>query len=462
MIDQPLVEELIPLTNAIADNARIAPHSHIKGLGLDSNGDALDCSQGLSGQLEAREAAGVLVELIRSKKLAGRAILLAGPPGTGKTAIALGIAHELGSRVPFRVMVGSEVYSAEVKKTEVLMENFRRAIGLRLKEMKEVYEGEVTDVVPVESGSGALKTLSHVMVTMRSIRGTKELKLDPSIYEQMKRQRVQLGDIMQLEANCGRVKRLGRCDTYASEFDLEADEYLPLTKHQVHIKKEVIQDVTLHDLDTANSRPSVQNDMLGKFMSTLLRVKKTEITDKLRREVDRMVNKYVDQGIAEIVPGVLFIDEVHMLDLECFTYLHRALESSIAPIVILATNRGYTRIQGSDGLLGCHGLPPDMLDRTIIIRTFPYLREDLCKIIQARAKVEGINYSQDALELLTEIGEETSLRYAIQLLYPAQIVAGVKEKDLVEKDDVQEARAMFLDVKESSKALLSAGTKFIT
>jgi RuvB-like protein 1 (pontin 52) len=40
-------------------------------------------------------------------------------------------------------MVGSEVYSSEVKKTEVLMENFRRAIGLRIKENKEVYEGEV-------------------------------------------------------------------------------------------------------------------------------------------------------------------------------------------------------------------------------------------------------------------------------------------------------------------------------
>jgi RuvB-like protein 1 len=42
-------------------------------------------------------------------------------------------------------MVGSEVYSSEVKKTEVLMENFRRAIGLRIKENKEVYEGEVSN-----------------------------------------------------------------------------------------------------------------------------------------------------------------------------------------------------------------------------------------------------------------------------------------------------------------------------
>lgn len=43
------------------------------------------------GQDIAREAAGVVVELIRQKKMAGRALLMAGPPGTGKTAIALAI-----------------------------------------------------------------------------------------------------------------------------------------------------------------------------------------------------------------------------------------------------------------------------------------------------------------------------------------------------------------------------------
>lgn len=63
----------------------------------------------------------------------------------------MAIAHELGSRVPFCPMVGSEVYSTEIKKTEVLMENFRRAIGLRIKEVKEVYEGEVTEMTPTET-----------------------------------------------------------------------------------------------------------------------------------------------------------------------------------------------------------------------------------------------------------------------------------------------------------------------
>ena len=54
-------------------------------------------------------------------------------------------------QVPFCPMVGSEVYSTEIKKTEVLMENFRRAIGLRIKETKEVFEGEVTEITPHET-----------------------------------------------------------------------------------------------------------------------------------------------------------------------------------------------------------------------------------------------------------------------------------------------------------------------
>ena len=46
--------------------------------------------------------------------------------------------------------------------------------------------------------------------------------------------------------------------------------------------------------------------------------------------------------------GVLFIDEVHMLDIECFSWLNRALESDLAPVLIIATNRGITKIRGTE------------------------------------------------------------------------------------------------------------------
>ena len=49
------------------------------------------------------------MDMIKSKKMAGKALLMAGPPGCGKTAIALAISSELGPKVPFCPMVGSEV-----------------------------------------------------------------------------------------------------------------------------------------------------------------------------------------------------------------------------------------------------------------------------------------------------------------------------------------------------------------
>lgn len=131
---------------------------------------------------------------------------------------------------------------------------------------------------------------------------------------------------------------------YASEYDLEADEYVPIPKGEVFKKKEVIQDVTLHDLDMANAKPQGGHDLAG-LMNQLVRQRKTEITEKLREEVNRMVNKYIEEGVAELVPGVLFIDEVHMLDIECFTYLNRALEAAFAPVVIFATNCGVCTVK---------------------------------------------------------------------------------------------------------------------
>lgn len=151
-------------------------------------------------------------------------------------------------------MTGSEIYSAEVKKTEVLMENFRRAIGLRIRETKEVYEGEVTQLTPeeVEDPMGGYgKTISHVILGLKTAKGAKQLKLDASLFDNLQKEKVAVGDVIYVEANTGAVKRVGRSDAYVSpcsficsystEFDLEADEYVPLPKGDVYKKKEIVQ-----------------------------------------------------------------------------------------------------------------------------------------------------------------------------------------------------------------------------
>ncbi|KAJ0026369.1 hypothetical protein Pint_06975 [Pistacia integerrima] len=276
---------------------------------LGPNGTAISLAAGFVGQVDAREAAGFVVDMTRQRKMAGCALLLAVPPGTWKTVLALGICQELGSK----------------------------AIGLRIKENEEVYEREVTELSPEETESvtvGCGKSISHVIIGLKTVKGTKQLKLEPSIYDALIKEKVAVGDVIYIEANSGAVKRVGRSDAFAAEFDLEAEEYVPLPKGEVNKKKEIDQDVTLHYLDAANARPQGGQDILS-LMGQMMKPRKTEITEKLHQEINKVLNQYVDEGVAELV---------HMLDMECFSYLIRALESSLSPIVILATNRGICNV----------------------------------------------------------------------------------------------------------------------
>lgn len=114
---------------------------------------------------------------------------------------------------------------------------------------------------------------------MRTAKETKQLKLDPLIYESLLTEKVEVGDVIYIyiEANSEAVKRQGSSDNYVTEFDLEAEEYIPLQKGNVHKKKEVIQDVILHDLDVANAKPQGGQDIMS-MMGQLVKPKKTEIT----------------------------------------------------------------------------------------------------------------------------------------------------------------------------------------
>ena len=95
------------------------------------------------------------------------------------------------------------------------------------------------------------------------------------------------------------------------------------------------------------------------------------------------VSEWREEGKADIVPGVLFIDEVHMLDIECFSFLNRALENEMAPVLVVATNRGITKIRGTN-YQSPHGIPIDVLDRLLIIATEPYSETELRTILDIR------------------------------------------------------------------------------
>ncbi|XP_064995354.1 uncharacterized protein LOC135631549 [Musa acuminata AAA Group] len=149
-----------------------------------------------------------------------------------------------------------------------------------------------------------------------------------------------------------------------------------------------------------------------------------------------------------------------MLDIECFSFLNRALENEMAPILVIATNRGITTIRGTN-YRSPHGIPADFLDRLLIITTQPYTEEEIGKIIEIRCGEEEVELSKDAKLLLTKIGVETSLRYAIHLITVAALACQKRKGKTVEMEDISRVYQLFLDVKRSTQYLMEYQNQYM-
>lgn len=441
----------IPAT--ISKFERIGAHTHIKGLGLDENLRAVKVKDGMVGQEKAREAAGLVVRMIKEGKLSGKCIILAGPPGTGKTAIAVAISKELGENVPFIQMSGSEIYSTERKKTEVLIEAIRKCIGVEVHEMRKVYEGEVT-MIDIRTAPHPYNPYQKIPESVRLTLKTKDeertIEAGASIAQQIIAEGISEGHVVQIDAETGRVADLGLCleGQKGKTYEVDTRKKIPRPNGKVLKEREFVYMLTLADLDELNARQRSG----GLFSLLLGGAESKEIDAEIRMAVDQQVKEWVDSGKAFIHPGVLFIDDAHLLDLEAFSFLGRAMESELVPIIILATNRGVATIRGTD-IKSPLGFPLDLIDRSVIITTEPYDRESIKEILRIRSNEEKTKLENEALEKLAEVGAKSSLRYAVQMLSLASQNAKSFNREKITLEDVQRVDELFMDVAEASEYL---------
>jgi RuvB-like protein 2 len=391
-----------------------------------------------------KQAAGLITNMIKEGKIAGRGVLIAGPAGTGKTAIAMGMAKTLGEDTPFATMAASEIFSMEMSKTEALTQAFRKAIGVKIKEESEIIEGEVVELEIDRPAAGNVSKMGKL--TMKTTEMETVYDLGTKMIEALQKAKVTAGDVIAIDKASGKVTKLGRSFARSRDYDAAgpSTKFVQCPGGELQRRRESVHTVTLHDVDVINSR---QQGFLALFAGDT-----GEIRSEVREQIDGKIAEWREEGKAEICPGVLFIDEVHMLDIECFSFLNRALESDMAPVLVCATNRGITRIRGTN-FRAPHGIPIDLLDRLLIINTHPYTEEDIKKILEIRFDEEDVTVAPDAADLLTKIGAETSLRYAIHLISSASLVAQRRKSTKVEVEDVSKAYTLFLDVNRSVQYL---------
>ncbi|KAF8820285.1 RuvB family 2 protein, partial [Cardiosporidium cionae] len=303
---------------------------------------------------------------------------------------------------------------------------FRRSIGIRIKEEAEIIEGEVCELEidrPTQGNQPRVGKMTLKTTEMETI-----YDLGNKLIDALQKENIIAGDVINIDKSSGKVSKLGRSFARSRDYDAMGPQtrFVQCPEGELQKRKEVVHTVNFHEIDVINSR----------------------VYENEREASYKKWN------------GVLFIDEVHMLDIECFSFLNRALENATSPIVIMATNRGITTIRGTD-YKSPHGIPLDLLDRTLIIPTHPYKRDDMLKIIEERAEEEDVEIDEEAKELLCKMALEASLRYALHLITVANLVCKKRRGAEVSVQDVRRVYSLFIDVKRSTQYLVEYQQEFM-
>merc|ERR1712224_987761 len=209
---------------------------------------------GMVGQKDARRAAGVILQMIREQKIAGRAILVAGQPGTGKTALAMGMAKALGEDTPFTMLAGSEIFSLEMSKTEALTQVFRRSIGVRIREEAEIIEGEVVEIeieTPTDGSAAKWGKMTLKSTEMETI-----YDLGSKMIETIQKENITAGDVITIDKSSGKISLLGRSFARSRDYDAMGPSvrFVQCPEGELQKRKEVVHTVSLHEIDVINSR----------------------------------------------------------------------------------------------------------------------------------------------------------------------------------------------------------------
>lgn len=147
---------------------------------------------------------------------------------------------------------GSEIFSLEMSKTESLTQAFRRSIGVRIKEEAEIIEGEVLQIeIEKSSQNEKVGRLTLKTTDMESV-----FDLGNKMIESLQKEKITAGDVVSIDKASGKVTKLGRSFSRASEYDAVSPQtrFAQCPEGEIIKRKEVVHTVSLHDIDVINSR----------------------------------------------------------------------------------------------------------------------------------------------------------------------------------------------------------------
>ncbi|AFP65429.1 ruvb-like protein 2 (nucleomorph) [Chroomonas mesostigmatica CCMP1168] len=410
-------------------------YSHIKGLGVCRFINCRYNSQGFVAQKELKRVATIFLQTINDQNFYTKGLILAGSSGTGKTSLAIAFSFSLNTQIPFININGSEIYSNIVSKIEIITQNIRKSIGATFFEESLLIEGEIVKI-QIHSKTNNKKSITWGSITIKNRELQNIYEIGPNVLKKILNEKLEKGDKIKIDKTNGSIHS---CKKF--EKKCAPENTSPTIKHNLSssLEKHKITEhfITLHELDLLNSA--------GKAMLTIFSEKKIEINKHTRDKIDKIILNWEMKKKIKITRGLLFIDDVHLLELNIFSFLGKIIENQLAPVFFLTTSSITSKINGTN-ILSHHGLPVDLLDRFLVISSHPNSFLEIKEILNLHSKEEMLILEEVALFFLAKIGIECGISYSIYLLSTLSLVSFNSFRKIKLKD-IMRSYSFFIDFK---------------
>mmetsp|Transcript_529 Transcript_529/g.1244 ORF Transcript_529/g.1244 Transcript_529/m.1244 type:complete len:223 (-) Transcript_529:436-1104(-) len=153
----------------------------------------------------------------------------------------------------------------------------------------------------------------------------------------------------------------------------------------------------------------------GDLTSNFFLKARAEIPLKIREKIDKTVLDWISKGRVKLTRGLLVLDDIHIFDLDCLSFLGKNFEYILSPFFIFTFN-GKNQKKISRNSCFFDGMPLDFLDRLLLLHMKPNTEKEIKEILKIKTG-KKINFFKDkALDLLTKIALEFGIHYSFYII----------------------------------------------
>lgn len=350
-------------------------YNHVQDLGFDCHSSNFyDC--GLIGLENQRKILSLISDCMNSDFFPGEGIIIHGPVDSGKASLMKAFSSSLKKDIPFIYLSASEILLNSLDPYECLLQSCRKALKIQLKQDDVFIKGEVVELDITYSKSPE-KMIKDGSLTLKTSDMVSTYNIGPKLGISLINAKVSIGELISINLKTYQIKRFGKLNGEKSTIGCPSGDM------EVFLKK--TNQFTLNELDSINITHSHMDKNTQRAFDE--KIKNQEINDSF-----------------ELKRGILYIDNVHLLDSNIFYYIKNICEERLHPFIILSS-----RNTGHKSFL-------DIFEGFLFIETFFPSFKDIDRILRLILNRYSVSFENELYQHLNKIIKQKGFKCVLQFL----------------------------------------------